>query len=135
MAYVLHNTYLVSKFIYMDFIYMCVCTCNFVIELTLKESCRKELWTKSGMLKIPFLFWGYVYTCQNNWLKMWSTQSINQLCCLHDAKQPVWLIFVLNQMNWLYRAIDIICIKNKVDHVISLLKNLSINLAVKIQNL
>lgn len=32
-----------------------ICTYNFVIELTLKESCHKELWTKSGMLKITFL--------------------------------------------------------------------------------
>ena len=97
---VVHNLVFI-KILYI-YIYVCdICTCNSVMELTLKDNCHKELWTKSGMLKIPFLFWGYEYTCQNNWLKMRGTQSINQLCCLHHAKQPAWLIFVPNQINWL----------------------------------
>ena len=102
-----------------------------MIELTLKDSCHKELWKKSGMLKIPFLFWGYVYTCQNNWLKMWSTQSINQLCCLQDAKQPAWWTFVPKRMNWLFRAIHVIFVKNKVDRNIPLLKYLPITYRIK----
>lgn len=90
----------------MDFIYMCayfiyicvhifkicthiyeICTYNFVIELTLKESCLKELCTKSGMLKITF----YLRLCihMSKQLAENVKYSINQLCCLHDAKQPV----------------------------------------------
>lgn len=43
------------KFHYI-YVYVKICTYNFMIELTLKDSCHKKLWTKSGMLRIYFYF-------------------------------------------------------------------------------
>lgn len=103
-----------------------ICTCNSARELTLKDNCHKELWAKSGMLKIPLFFWGYGYTCQNNWRKAWRPPSIIRLC-LSAWCQTASLIDNCSQpAKSTYWAIGRTVMKNKTDHVEALLKSLSV---------